>query len=156
MKIILILCCCCLVARWRLWVPLSVTPWTTINYSRLHRGAPGKNTGVFCHFLLQGIFPTEGSNPCLPCLLQRRHNLYLLSHRRSPYGYTHICIQYLLCWNCFGCKCQKFHFSDLELLPKFREYLLIHIYEKSRGSWVSSTAISWIQRIASQMSLFVL
>ena len=26
---------------------------------------PGKNTGVGCHFLLQGIFLTQGSNPCL-------------------------------------------------------------------------------------------
>ena len=26
---------------------------------------PGKNTGVDCHFLLQGIFPTQGSNPGL-------------------------------------------------------------------------------------------
>ena len=26
---------------------------------------PGKNTGVGCHFLLQGIFPTQGSNPGL-------------------------------------------------------------------------------------------
>ena len=25
---------------------------------------PGKNTRVDCHFLLQGIFPTQGSNPC--------------------------------------------------------------------------------------------
>ena len=25
--------------------------------------SPGKNTGVSCHFLLQGIFPTQGSNP---------------------------------------------------------------------------------------------
>ena len=27
--------------------------------------SPGKNTGVGCHFLLQGIFPTQGSNLCL-------------------------------------------------------------------------------------------
>ena len=27
---------------------------------------PGKNTGVGCHFLLQGIFLTQGSNPGLP------------------------------------------------------------------------------------------
>ena len=27
--------------------------------------SPGKNTGVGCHFLLQRIFPTQGSNPCL-------------------------------------------------------------------------------------------
>ena len=27
--------------------------------------SPGKNTGVGCHFLLQGFFPTQGSNPGL-------------------------------------------------------------------------------------------
>ena len=27
--------------------------------------SPGKNTGVGCHFLLQGIFQTQGSNPYL-------------------------------------------------------------------------------------------
>ena len=29
----------------------------------------GKNTEVGCHFLLQGIFPTQRSNPHLLCLL---------------------------------------------------------------------------------------
>ena len=29
----------------------------------------GKNTGVGCHFLLREIFPSQGSNPCLLCLL---------------------------------------------------------------------------------------
>ena len=28
--------------------------------------SPGKSTGVGCHFLLQGIFPTQGSNPGFP------------------------------------------------------------------------------------------
>ena len=28
--------------------------------------SPGKNTGVACHFLLQGIFPAQGSNSGLP------------------------------------------------------------------------------------------
>ena len=31
--------------------------------------SPGKNTGAGCHALLQGIFPTQGSNPTLLCLL---------------------------------------------------------------------------------------
>ena len=35
----------------------------------------GKNTGVGCHALLQGIFPTQGSNPCLPWLLHYRQIL---------------------------------------------------------------------------------
>ena len=30
------------------------------------RNAPGKNSGMSCHFLLQGIFRTQGSNPSLP------------------------------------------------------------------------------------------
>ena len=29
---------------------------------------PGKNAGVACHTLLQGIFPTQGLKPCLSCL----------------------------------------------------------------------------------------
>ena len=31
--------------------------------------SPGKNTGVGCHALFQGIFPTQGLNTCLLCLL---------------------------------------------------------------------------------------
>ena len=34
--------------------------------------SPGKNTGVGCHALLQGIFPIQGSNPGLLCLLHCR------------------------------------------------------------------------------------
>ena len=43
--------------------------------------SPGKNTGVGCHALLQGIFPTQGSNPGLP---HCRRILYHLSHQGSP------------------------------------------------------------------------
>ena len=38
---------------------------------------PGKSTGVGCHFLLQGIFLTQGLNPDLPYC---RQTLYCLSH----------------------------------------------------------------------------
>ena len=34
--------------------------------SSVHGDSPGKNTGVGCHALLQEIFPTQGSNLCLP------------------------------------------------------------------------------------------
>ena len=43
--------------------------------------SPGQNTGVGSHFLLQGIFPTQGSNPGLP---HCRHILFQLSHQGSP------------------------------------------------------------------------
>ena len=39
-------------------------------------------TGVGGHFLFQGIFPTQGSNPGLP---HHRQTLYRLSHQGSPY-----------------------------------------------------------------------
>ena len=42
---------------------------------------PGKNTRMGCHFLLQGIFPTQRSNPYL---LHCRQILYHLIHQGSP------------------------------------------------------------------------
>ena len=42
---------------------------------------PGENTGVGSHSLLQGVFPTQGSNPSL---LRCRWILYQLSHQGSP------------------------------------------------------------------------
>ena len=47
----------------------------------------GKNTGVSCHFLLQGIFPTQGSNQSLLHLLCWQENSLPLSHLGSPYIY---------------------------------------------------------------------
>ena len=35
----------------------------------IHEDSPGKNTGVDCHALHQGIFLTLGLSPCLLCLL---------------------------------------------------------------------------------------
>ena len=49
--------------------------------SSVHRYSPSKNTGVGCHALLQGTFPTQGSNPGLP---HCRWILYRLNHQGSP------------------------------------------------------------------------
>ena len=54
-----------------LWPTRILCPWES----------PGKNTGVGCHALLQGIFPTQGSNPDLP---HCRWILYHLSPQGSP------------------------------------------------------------------------
>ena len=48
--------------------------------SSVYGDSPGKNTRVGCHALLQGIFPTQGSNPGLPHCGQM---LYPLSHQGS-------------------------------------------------------------------------
>ena len=53
--------------------------------SSVHGDSPGKNTGVSCHTLLQGIFPTQGLNPGLA---HCRWILYRLSHEgRSLLGF---------------------------------------------------------------------
>ena len=43
--------------------------------------SPSQNTGVGSLFLLQGIFPTQGSNPGLP---HCRRILYQLNHQGGP------------------------------------------------------------------------
>ena len=60
---------------------IFVTLWTIAHQALLCMGFPGKNTGVGCHSLLQGIFLTQGSNPHL------LHPLHLLH-----------CRQILYCW----------------------------------------------------------
>ena len=44
---------------------LFVTPWTVAHQAPCPWDFPGKDTGVGCHSLLQGIFPTQGSNLAL-------------------------------------------------------------------------------------------
>ena len=66
--------------------PALLCPW----------GFPGKNTGVGCHFLLQGIFQTHKSNSHLMSLLHYRWILYL----------------WVVIASCF-----KSYFSELRILP---------------------------------------
>ena len=63
---------------------LFAISWTWATRLFLPWNFPGKNTGMGCHFLLQEILPTQGSNPRLLCLLHCRWILYLVSHRGSP------------------------------------------------------------------------
>ena len=50
--------------------------------SSVREDTPGKNTGVGCHVVLQGVFPTQGLNPGLP---RCRQILYQLSYQGSPH-----------------------------------------------------------------------
>ena len=95
--------CCSVTSNLLSWMPsCSVTS----NSLRLHRLQPakllcpwdcsGKNTGVGCHFLLQGIFLTEGSNLHLLHLLHWQADPLLLNHMESP----HICLYSLLIPGC--------------------------------------------------------
>ena len=61
--------------------------------SSVHGVPPGKNTGVGCHFLLQGIFLTQGSN----LHLQHWHtDSLLLHHLGSPILYSRFILKYYI------------------------------------------------------------
>ena len=78
---------CCSVSCVRFFA----TPWT-VAYQAVHGDSSGKNTGVGCHALLQGIFPTQGSNPGL---VHCRWILYCLNHHR------HSSVRVIYCVNPF-------------------------------------------------------
>ena len=60
---------------------LNAMDWG-LSGSSIHGIFPGKKTGVGFHFLLQGIFPTQGCNPGLP---HSRWTPCCLSLHRSVY-----------------------------------------------------------------------
>ena len=62
--------CCCLVAKSYLTLCNSMD--CVVCWTPLSMGFPGRNTGVDCHLLLQGILPAQGSNPLLLRLLHQQ------------------------------------------------------------------------------------
>ena len=56
--------------------------------SSVHGISQERIPGVGCHFLLQGIFPTQGSNPHLLCLLHWQVNSLLLVPSEKPHTHT--------------------------------------------------------------------
>ena len=84
-----LLFCCCLVAQSCLTLckPMDCSP----TGSSVHGTFPGKNTGVSCDFLLQGIFLTRRSKPGL---LHCKWILLLLNHQdiyKSPKDIYKMC-----------------------------------------------------------------
>ena len=71
-------CVCVYAALSHVW--LFATLWTVAGQPHLSMDFPGREIGVGC-LLLQGIFPTQGSNSDL---LDYRQILYHLSHQGSP------------------------------------------------------------------------
>mgnify|MGYP006996426435 CR=1 FL=1 len=64
---------------------LFVIPWAVASQDSLSMGLPRhKNTQVGCHFLLQGILPSQGSNWRLLCLLHWQADSLALCHLGSP------------------------------------------------------------------------
>ena len=65
-------------------------PWTVAHQAPWN--FPGKNTGVDCHYLLQGIFPTQGSNHGL------LHCRQILYHWATVGSLTHPALTHPSSW----------------------------------------------------------
>ena len=59
---------------------LFATPWTVACQDLCPHNFLGMSIGVSCHFLVQGIFPTQGSNLLLLCLLHWQEDCLPLCH----------------------------------------------------------------------------
>ena len=82
---------CCLVAK---LYPTLCNPWTIVLWPWYF---PGKNTGVVCRFLLQGIFLTQELNPCLLSSPALAGEFFTTGLPRKPQINCYICeISYLL------------------------------------------------------------
>ena len=94
---------------------LFTTSWT-VGCRRLLSPwhSPGKNTGVGFHFLLQGIFPTQGSNPFL---LRWQMDSVPLSHQGS---FSHLDNTYYLPGRLLGTFKRNWNRVDLHCCVSFR------------------------------------
>ena len=110
--------------------------------SSVHGDSPGKYTGVGCHALLQGIFPTQGLNPNLK---HCRQILHRLSHQgrflefRMPLVYSVLMMVKLAdVWN----QNEMLLFFLLEhALPSHCNYLLNGTSQKAAASCLSLSDI---------------
>ena len=65
-------------------VQLFVTLWTVAHQAPLSMDSPGKNTGVGYHALLQGIFPTQGLDLRVLCVLHWQADSLALAAPGKP------------------------------------------------------------------------
>ena len=89
--------CCCLVAK----LCLTLLQCHGLGPARLlcPRDSPGKNAGLGCHLLLQGIFPDPGIKPMSPALAVGLSTVELAG--KPPYGF----ILYIYCFENYLLSC---------------------------------------------------
>ena len=115
-------------------VRLFVSPWTVAPPgSFCSWDSPGKHTGVGCHDLLQEFFLTQGSNPCLLCLLHWQVGSLPLAppikfnwNTAHPFIYTLSLAAFMLCRQsspmAHTTKRKSLPVPDLHLLFSFKLY----------------------------------
>ena len=133
-------CSCCLVAS---VVSNSLRP-RGLQPARLlcPWDSPDKNTGVGCHSHLQQIFPTQGSNPHLLCLLHCRQIEPLgqaameKTQSQIPASPFTICINLNIFWKNF--------IGRSALIRAIKEKSLWNLWEKARVRWLERIVLKHV------------
>ena len=106
--------------------------------------SPGKNTRVGCHFLLQGIFPAQGSKPRVLCTCISRWILYHCTNLGSPQKVTYmqltLTVPLLWVWGHCPCLTKEPVLVGLKLLPKVSNWSKEKHETTDTKSGVSSTS----------------
>ena len=117
-----------------LWSARLLCPWNS----------PGKNTDMGCHALIQGIFPTQGSNPSLPHCKQI---LYHLSHWGSPRILEWVAYPFSRGFsqprNTTGISCISGGFLTAELQGETRVQSLVWEDPLEKGMATHSSILAW-------------
>ena len=106
----------------------SFDPWTIVCQAASPWTFPGKNTGVGCHFLLQGIFPTQDSN--LSLLLCRQIFFYHWTTRDFCNMDTVVVQSCPTLWNPMDCS-----------MPGFLVLHCLLEFPQTHAHWVSHPTI---------------
>ena len=75
---------------------LFATLWTVALQAPRPWDSPGKNTGLGCHALFQGIFPTQWLNPCLMSL-ELAGRFFTTALPGKPYNMIYLILIYPFC-----------------------------------------------------------
>ena len=113
----------------------SLRPWTVACQAPLSMGFSSKNTGVGCHVLLQGIFPTQRF--CSHLL-----HLQADSLPSEPPGKPLDYLEYLIQCKCYVNSC-KYDVNTMGIVARVSqiEVLLFGIFWDFFSSWIFSSQL---------------
>ena len=110
----------------------------------------GKNIGVGCHFLLQGIFSTQGSNTGLLCLLHCQADSWPLATAWKPFW----CV-FLINFK-FGLRYTKWYYTGKIWPALYMEKYIIKIeFQQLKAHFVEDTCILYEIVIFFLLSFFM-
>ena len=110
---------------------VSSSLWDPTDCSPPGSSVHGKKTRVVCHALLQGIFPTQGLNLCLVCLLHWEEALWVVCKFWKLilcWSHQQICKYFLPNCEMSFCFVYFASFAVQELLRVSRSHLFIFVF----------------------------